>query len=54
MTSSNETHIQSAGKRFRTALKDSRPLQIMGTINAYTALMATEIGHKAIYISGGA
>ena len=54
MTSSNNTHIQSAGKRFRTALEDSKPLQIMGTINAYTALMATEIGHKAIYISGGA
>ncbi len=46
--------IQSAGLRFRNALEKSQPLQIMGTINAYTALMATEIGHKAIYISGGA
>ncbi len=44
----------SAGKRFREALNAHRPLQIMGTINAYTALMATKIGHKAIYISGGA
>lgn len=46
--------IQSAGLRFRNALEKCQPLQIMGTINAYTALMATEIGHKAIYISGGA
>ena len=43
-----------AGQRFRQALIKSRPLQIMGTINAYTALMATKIGHQAIYISGGA
>ncbi len=42
------------GQRFRNALATTRPLQIMGTINAYTALMATKIGHKAIYISGGA
>ncbi len=45
---------QSAGKRFREALANSQPLQIMGTINAYTALMATKIGHQAVYISGGA
>lgn len=44
----------SAGQRFRRALKENTPLQIVGTINAYTALMATKIGHKAIYISGGA
>jgi len=44
----------SAGERFRQALKANSPLQIMGTINAYTALMATKIGHQAIYISGGA
>ena len=42
------------GQRFRQALADNTPLQIMGTINAYTALMATKIGHQAIYISGGA
>lgn len=53
-TSSDNMQIQSAGQRFRNALQSSQPLQIMGTINAYTALMATEIGHKAIYISGGA
>jgi len=44
----------SAGARFRQALSENTPLQIMGTINAYTALMATNIGHQAIYISGGA
>lgn len=44
----------SAGKRFKDALDANKPLQIMGTINAYTALMATQIGHNAIYISGGA
>ncbi len=44
----------SAGARFRSALTANKPLQIVGTINAYTALMATKIGHQAIYISGGA
>lgn len=43
-----------AGQRFRNALEANKPLQIMGTINAYTALMATNIGHRAVYISGGA
>jgi methylisocitrate lyase len=45
---------QSAGTRFRQALEKNSPLQIVGTINAYTALMASKIGHQAIYISGGA
>jgi len=45
---------QSAGQIFRTALSSNKPLQIVGTINAYTALMATQLGHQAIYISGGA
>lgn len=44
----------SAGQRFRQALSDNKPLQIVGTVNAYTAMMATQIGHQAIYISGGA
>ena len=43
----------SAGKRFREALKQNYPLQIVGTINAYAAMMAEQIGHKAIYLSGG-
>jgi len=43
----------SAGKKFRNALANNKPLQIVGTINAYTAIMAEKIGHQAIYISGG-
>ncbi|RBP50883.1 methylisocitrate lyase [Arenicella xantha] len=46
--------IHSAGHRFRVALTENSPLQIVGTVNAYSALMATKIGHQAIYISGGA
>ena len=46
----------SAGKRFRDALaqqnSSNQPLQIVGAINAYTAMMATEVGHKALYLSG--
>ncbi len=42
------------GQRFREALKLNSPLQILGTPNAYTALMAKKLGAKAIYISGGA
>lgn len=44
---------QSAGARFKAAVADENPLQIPGTINAYTALMASEVGFKAIYLSGG-
>ena len=43
----------SAGKKFREALKEESPLQIVGTINAYQALQATKVGYKAIYLSGG-
>ncbi|HEX5788884.1 MAG TPA: methylisocitrate lyase [Woeseiaceae bacterium] len=42
----------SAGARFRSAVAAERPLQIVGTINAYTALLAGEAGHRAIYLSG--
>ncbi|GAA3901545.1 methylisocitrate lyase [Halomonas cibimaris] len=41
------------GARFRAALNRSHPLPILGTINAYTALMAERVGHQAIYLSGG-
>lgn len=43
----------SAGARFRQALAEEQPLQIMGTINAYTAIMAEKVGYRAIYLSGG-
>lgn len=42
----------SAGNRFRAALAKERPLQIVGTVNAYTALLAEEAGFNAIYLSG--
>jgi len=45
--------ILSAGKRFREALAANNPLQIVGTINAYCAMLAEDAGHKAIYLSGG-
>src|SRR4051812_6696117 len=43
----------SAGARFRAALAAERPLQIVGTINAYHARLAERVGYKAIYLSGG-
>jgi methylisocitrate lyase len=43
----------SAGKKFRNALKDNKPLIIPGTINAYSAILAEKSGHQAIYLSGG-
>jgi methylisocitrate lyase len=42
----------SAGSRFRQALDEERPLQVPGTINAYSALLAANAGFKAIYLSG--
>ena len=41
------------GQKFRKALEDNKPLQVVGTINAYAAMMAERIGHQAIYLSGG-
>src|SRR5437016_14419926 len=43
----------SAGARFRAAVKDERPLQVVGCIYAYHARMAERVGFKAIYLSGG-
>jgi methylisocitrate lyase len=43
----------SAGAKFRAALAAEKPLQIVGTINAYHATLAKASGYKAIYISGG-
>ena len=44
---------ESAGKLFREAVVKNKPLQVVGTINAYCAMMAETLGHKAIYLSGG-
>lgn len=43
----------SAGARFRAALHEETPLQVMGAITAYAALMAKCTGYKALYLSGG-
>jgi methylisocitrate lyase len=43
----------SPGARFRKALEESNPLQVVGAINAYCAMLAEASGHKAIYLSGG-
>jgi len=47
------TNTASAGARFRAALAQERPLQIIGTINAYHARLAQRVGYRAIYLSGG-
>ncbi|MGO9336801.1 MAG: methylisocitrate lyase [Terracidiphilus sp.] len=43
----------SAGGKFRAALRDEKPLQVAGAINAYTARMAEATGFRALYLSGG-
>jgi methylisocitrate lyase len=43
----------SAGARFRSAVAEERPLQVVGCIYAYAARMAERVGFKAIYLSGG-
>ena len=42
----------SAGRRFRQALDEERPLQVVGAINAYAALLAERAGFRALYLSG--
>lgn len=42
----------SAGARLWSALEAERPLQVVGTINAYSALLAERAGFRAIYLSG--
>jgi methylisocitrate lyase len=49
----NAAGLASAGARFRAALAAEKPLQIVGTINAYHARLAEREGYKAIYLSGG-
>jgi methylisocitrate lyase len=46
------TNPRSAGARLRAALTQEHPLQVVGTINAYTALLAERAGFRAIYLSG--
>jgi methylisocitrate lyase len=44
---------RSAGARFRAAIAEEKPLQVIGAINAYTARMAEATGFRALYLSGG-
>lgn len=43
----------SPGSRFRAALREEKPLQVVGAINAYAARLAQRTGFKALYVSGG-
>lgn len=43
----------SMGKKLREAVEQNNPLQVVGAVNANTAIMAEKVGHKAIYLSGG-
>jgi methylisocitrate lyase len=45
--------MSTPGQRFRDAVGQEKPLQVIGTICAYHALMAKRVGYKAIYLSGG-
>src|SRR4249919_4402133 len=47
------TMSPSAGARFRAAVAEESPLQVMGAITAYAGLMAKRTGYKALYLSGG-
>ena len=43
----------SQSKKLKQAISENTPLQIVGTVNAYSSLLAEKKGHKAIYLSGG-
>jgi methylisocitrate lyase len=50
---SEDSQPGSPGSRFRAAVREERPLQVAGAINAYTARMAEATGFRALYLSGG-
>jgi methylisocitrate lyase len=47
------SEIRSAGARFRAAVAEEQPLQVVGAITAYAARMAEHVGFRALYLSGG-
>ncbi|UEP51238.1 methylisocitrate lyase [Burkholderia ambifaria] len=49
----SNTHLQSAGAKFRAAVAAEQPLQVVGAITAYAAKMAQAVGFQAVYLSGG-
>ncbi|CAJ0737979.1 2-methylisocitrate lyase [Ralstonia edaphis] len=51
--STTQRHPTRAGAKFRAAVAESQPLQVVGAITAYAAKMAEQTGFKAVYLSGG-
>lgn len=47
------SNYSSRGVVFRQSLAIEKPLQVVGVLNAYAALLAKEAGFNAIYLSGG-
>lgn len=41
------------GQKFRRAVEDNHPLQVVGAVSANSAIIAEKVGHKALYLSGG-
>ena len=48
-----EKNLDSAGARFRLAVEEEKPLQVVGAVNAYHACLADATGYRALYLSGG-
>ena len=46
------TNKLTPGAKFRAAVANEKPLQIVGVVNPYIAMMAERVGHKALYLSG--
>lgn len=44
--------MPTAGEKLQQAMAEEKPLQVVGTINAYSAMLAEAVGYKAIYLSG--
>ena len=49
----NKQILSSAGARLRLAITEEKPLQVVGSINAYHARLADALGFRALYVSGG-
>jgi len=49
----NDSKLDSPGARFRAAIREEHPLQVVGAINAYAARLAQATGFRALYLSGG-
>jgi methylisocitrate lyase len=47
------SHAPTPGQRLRQAVQEKHPLQVVGAVNAYHAILATKTGYRALYLSGG-